>query len=354
MQKKAENVKHCFQKRLCFIGFNLVLSLFLLFVCRFNSHYATRLDGIIGEPLRALFSAVSSAFDFSVSERIFLLSPIIILLIFLFAFFYASSLRRAAAFLLLLVSVFSAFFSVYTFSYGIAYRKEPFYLDMEIPKTEISEEGLYSATLSVLTGISDSDFSREGEEMPLSLSVLEAELSESYERCFGKKMPPRRLKLSENGLLPRLGLSGLYFPLLAEISINSEMPGYNIPSTAAHELGHSLGIAREGEAGFFAFLLCVNSDEPYIRYSGYLLAYEHLSSALWRQSPKLYREAVKLLSQSAREDILRDREYRQDTEDSGAAKLLDGVREAHIAASAGKDSGYSFLTELLVAYYRDR
>lgn len=354
MQKKAENVKYCFQKRLCFIGFNLLLSLFALFVCRFNSLYAEKLDGIVGEPLRELLCALSSAFAFSVFERILLFLPLIVLLIFLISFLYASSPRRAAAFLLLIVSVFSCLFSVYTFSYGIAYRKEPFYRDMGMAKTEPSSEGLYLAALSVLSGISDCDFARESEEMPLTPSALEAELSEAYERCFDKKMPERRLKLSQSDLLSRFGLSGLYFPLFAEISINSEMPGYNIPSTAAHELAHSLGIAREGEASFFAFLLCINSDEPYIRYSGYLLAYEHLSSALWKQSPQLYREAAKLLSPSAAEDILRDREYRAASEDTAATKLLDGVREAHIAASAGKKFGYSFLTELLVAYYGDR
>ena len=42
------------------------------------------------------------------------------------------------------------------------------------------------------------------------------------------------------------------------------------PSTAAHELAHTRGFAREDECNFFAFLTSIASDSADCRYSGYL------------------------------------------------------------------------------------
>ena len=46
-------------------------------------------------------------------------------------------------------------------------------------------------------------------------------------------------------------------------------------------MAHQRGIAREDEANFIAFLVCMASDDPYIRYSGYLEVYEYVASSLY-------------------------------------------------------------------------
>ena len=79
-----------------------------------------------------------------------------------------------------------------------------------------------------------------------------------------------------------------------------------------------------------------------------------MSIALWQLSHEAYFDVLSELSPSAKRDILSDREYREKSEDSGAVKFFDGVREAHISASGGEACSYSFLTELIVAYYAGR
>ena len=43
----------------------------------------------------------------------------------------------------------------------------------------------------------------------------------------------------------------------------------NIPLTIAHEIAHTKGIMREDDANQLAFYVCLNSDNPYLRYAAY-------------------------------------------------------------------------------------
>ena len=38
----------------------------------------------------------------------------------------------------------------------------------------------------------------------------------------------------------------------------------------AHHKAHQRGYAKEDEANFIGYVICINSTEPYVRYSGYL------------------------------------------------------------------------------------
>ena len=68
-------------------------------------------------------------------------------------------------------------------------------------------------------------------------------------------------------LMPWVGIAGYYFPFTAEPTVGPTVSthlAYNI----AHEQAHCLGVAPEDEAGFSAYLACVNSDDLGVRYSG--------------------------------------------------------------------------------------
>ena len=54
-------------------------------------------------------------------------------------------------------------------------------------------------------------------------------------------------------------ISGVYTYFTGEANINTNFPDYTIPYTAAHEMAHQRGIAREDEANFIAVLVCISS-----------------------------------------------------------------------------------------------
>ena len=243
----------------------------------------------------------------------------------------------------------SASLAVYSFSFAAAYGKTSFYRSPGIEAEELDCDSLYSAVLYLTSELSTAvPADVEGHTAPdISYTEIFDTLAKEYVSTFGG--PPPRIKLSGTSFFSRLGIRGLYFPYFGEITVNSEMPPYNIPFTAAHEMAHRYGVAREGEAGFLAFLVCVKSQEPYIRYSGCLSAYEYLSSELWRESPALYFKALETLPEYARLDILADREYAGESE-TGAVGALDGIRDAHLAVSGAGGESYSYLTKLVVSY----
>lgn len=85
----------------------------------------------------------------------------------------------------------------------------------------------------------------------------------------GKRFGPPK-PVSASGLMSRLGLSGFYMPFTGEPNFNAAQPDFDLPYVIAHEQAHQRGFAHEDEANFIAFLVCVNSTNPYLRYSGYL------------------------------------------------------------------------------------
>jgi hypothetical protein len=137
------------------------------------------------------------------------------------------------------------------------------------------------------------------------VGLLEESFSSTPELTLlprGGFAPPKPVYLS--GVMSRLGISGVYSPFTAEPNYNAEVPDFQIPFTIAHEMAHQRGIARESEANFVAFLVCVNSRDPFIRYSGYRYSLGVVFE-LYRREPEKARELVRQLSPGYREDSRR-------------------------------------------------
>ena len=81
-----------------------------------------------------------------------------------------------------------------------------------------------------------------------------------------------------NGILLRFNSSGVYFPFTGEGHVDNGLHPVSKPFTIAHELGHGYGFGSEDVCNFLGFLACVRSDNPAIRYAGYLTV---LALRLW-------------------------------------------------------------------------
>ncbi|PIX07220.1 MAG: DUF3810 domain-containing protein [Flavobacteriales bacterium CG_4_8_14_3_um_filter_35_10] len=80
--------------------------------------------------------------------------------------------------------------------------------------------------------------------------------------------------------LSYMGYSGYYNPFSGEAQVNSQIVAPFIPFTACHEMAHQLGFAAEQEANFLSYLACINSQDDFIKYSGYLVALSYSLSNL--------------------------------------------------------------------------
>lgn len=105
------------------------------------------------------------------------------------------------------------------------------------------------------------------------------------------------------GILLRFSTAGIYLPFVSEGHIDQGLHKLQWPSTIAHEMSHGYGVMDEGECNFVGALACLNSDNEYVRYSGLIMYYRYLRSAL-RNNEEAIQIRSNKLSKEVKEDLL--------------------------------------------------
>ncbi|MEW5982496.1 MAG: DUF3810 family protein [Acidobacteriota bacterium] len=89
----------------------------------------------------------------------------------------------------------------------------------------------------------------------------------------------------------RTGVSGMTDPLFLETFLASNLLPHELPVVLTHEWGHLAGFARESEASFFGWLVCVRGDER-ARYSAWLSMLLRAASSLGRDERSAFRKRL--------------------------------------------------------------
>lgn len=149
------------------------------------------------------------------------------------------------------------------------------------------------------------------------------------------------------------GITGMYFPMLVEANVNIDVPDSEIPATAAHELAHTRGFAREDECNFFAYLTATHSDSADFRYSGYLMAYIYCSNALYDYDTDMWAVTREYCSEGVKRDLGQRNAYWDQFE--GEVQDVSSSINNGFIASQGDEAGifsYDRVVQLIVGYYR--
>lgn len=72
------------------------------------------------------------------------------------------------------------------------------------------------------------------------------------------------------------GVTGSMGPFFCEFTLNGEVRPHDYPSTYAHEFAHFLGVANEGEANFYSYIVCTSSSDKAVKFSGYYHIFFHV------------------------------------------------------------------------------
>ncbi|MBE6612559.1 MAG: DUF3810 domain-containing protein, partial [Ruminococcaceae bacterium] len=150
-------------------------------------------------------------------------------------------------------------------------------------------------------------------------------------------------------------ISGMYTYYTGEANLNINFPDYNLPFTAAHELAHQRGILPENEANFVAFLVCMESDDPYIRYSGLLNMVEYVNSALYSADYDTFAAVYGSLDPRVRYEIVSYNEFFEKYRENTAANVSSALNDTYLKAqgqTAGEKS-YGMVVDLAVAYVKE-
>lgn len=154
---------------------------------------------------------------------------------------------------------------------------------------ERDEEGMVLYTGSV---------GSDGETLDMEDMARELmqKLGEKYPQLDGYYPRPKALLSSD--FMCQQYMQGYYFPFSMEANYNDVMHILNFPATMCHELAHLRGYIFEDEANFIGYLACVESEDKFFQYAGYLSVLVYLNNDLykaWKEERAAYEEAVEVV-----------------------------------------------------------
>ena len=316
--------------------------------------------------IRVTLAKLTGWIPFSISEFIVILIPLIIgVIVYLGVKHYSSSWRNVGVFCLTVLSVAAYVFSTFTLGFLPAYRGSTLDVKMGLDKQPVSADELYLTSQIVvdeLNAIIDNIDFKEKEDfsvMPYGYSELNDKLIEAYDKASKKydfiqsfDSRVKRIMLSEP--MTYTHISGVYTFFTGEANLNTNFPDYTLPFTAAHELAHQRGIAREDEANFVAFLVCICSDDDYIRYSGYLNLYEYLSGPLSRANKDYYAVIYYAMPENILLEMKAYSKFFDKYRENIAEKVSEKVNDSFLTINGTEGTkSYGMVVDLAVAYYKD-
>jgi hypothetical protein len=338
------------------------LAVFLLSLA--SSRVADAVNFYLGGILRAVPTTLFALFPFSVIEivLIFAIPASVFLLVFLIRRVHDLHFVSRAVSLLLTCALL--LLSSYLVTVACGYRTTPLARKMELPETEITVETLDRAARELLFAANALEGELVRDErgasvMPYSYDELSEELSRAY-RTMNRRYsltPPSAARLKPvllSDLMSRARFAGIWSYVTGETNINVNPPDYCIPFTAAHEMAHQRGVAREDEANFVAFLVLSSSDSPYLRYAGYVGLFEYVASDLARLDRDAYRAlaAEGLLSEGIRSEMRAYNDYYFSTEDGVISGVAGRVNDAYLKLNGTSgETSYDEVFRLAVAFF---
>ena len=346
--------------RLSFLIF--ALSALLYALCLNSVRLSDIVNSTASVGVRYVLANLTYPLPFSLFEALIILSPLLLILLVTVFVRRGTDASQKVRSLVSLLAVISVILTSYIFTLGVGYHTTVLSKRIGIEdKRDISSEELYYTTGVVLAELNNLaeqlEITENETRMPYSVDEMSERLVSAYD-AFLENYPiltnyTSRVKpVYFSTVMSDLGISGIYSFFTGEANVNVEYPDYCLPFTAAHEMAHQRGVGRENEANFVAFLVCISSDDDYIRYSGYLNMYEYLASALYRASPELYYEVSASVHTSARADIRAANAVYNLHKDSILGKINDRLNDAYLKANGTEGVvSYGYVVRLAVGYY---
>jgi hypothetical protein len=163
--------------------------------------------------------------------------------------------------------------------------------------------------------------------------------------------PPKLVLLSP--VMSYLGIGGIFIPFTGEANVNATLPDWEIPFTAAHELAHQRGYAREEEANFVGYLACRAHRDRDFQYSGTFRAALYALSALARADRESYGRLRGQLTGPLGRDLAALAAWQRRYE-SRLGDVQERVNDAYLKTQGQKDGvqSYGRMVDLLLAERR--
>jgi hypothetical protein len=142
-----------------------------------------------------------------------------------------------------------------------------------------------------------------------------------------------------DGMLSRMMIEGVYIPFTFEPLVNISVPTVDLPFVACHEVAHSLGFAREDEANFVAYTVCMLSSEPAFIYSGVMTALRYSLARLAQTQPRQYWALLERMSPAVRQEYTARSAYWNEMRNSSIARWSNRLNDLFLSQAMRQANG---------------
>lgn len=333
------------------------------FISELSERFSDFVNSYISTVVRGLPAIITGVLPFSIAETIILLVPAILITA---VYFCGRATKKSTVagvrYVVSMGAVLALLYSMFVLSTAVAYNGTSL-----ADKLGLKEEPVSAEELRITAEYIIEKMNRELDEiyfvpnrssvMPYSYDEMNSLLMEAYDKAADKydfipRLYSRVKPIASSELLTYTHISGIYTYFTGEANINVNFPDYTIPYTAAHELAHQRGFLPEDEANFAAFLVCMESDDPYMRYSALLNMYQYLNSALYSADPQLFSRVYLSLDRRAQNEITEYNRFFEKYRENRAAEISSAVNDSYLKLQ-GETEGeksYGLVVNLAVAY----
>ena len=332
----------------------------------FSTPFAEFFNRHISSVFRAVFAHISSVIPFSVAETLILCMIPAAVIFFIYSIKVSAMKNTLTKQIFRILAVVCFIFSTFVLNYSTGYNTRTLDERMGMEVDTPTADELYTACAMATIELYDLEetvpVSTNGStRMPYPFSVMTDKLNEAYDSLYEKFdfLSPLHTGVKQIALsrpLTYTHMSGFYTFFTGEANVNMNYPDYVIVYTAAHEMAHQRGIAREDEANFIAFLACIESDDEYIRYCGYTNILEYLAAALAKADYERYSSQVyDFFPQVTKNELAAYARAFEPFSDNVAADISSAANDTYLKSqgvSEGEKS-YGLVVDLASAYFNE-
>jgi len=340
-------------------------SVLLYIIICISPQFADFFNEYVGGFFRCIFALITNIFPFSIAEAALILIPVLILLIIRYVWKYrCNTLKSTLVTLVCIFSVTSLFLSSFILTFSAGYRGTKLDEKLGIKSEKIDKYDLYNTAEYLVGEINKLSPAIQYDEngfsiMPYSFSAMNDKLIEAYDSFasehdfinnYYSKLKP--VLLSE--AMSYAHITGIYTYFTGESNINVGFPDYTISYTAAHELAHQRGIAREDEANMMAFLVSLYSDDTYIRYCAYVNMYEYVGNALRKADRDLFKKINSTLDEKVYGEQAAYSKFFKKYSKSVSGQISGTINDIYLQSQGTQgQKSYGLVVDLTVAFLKD-
>ena len=252
--------------------------------------------------LKGIFQVVRVAHDYTLGllpiPSIYLIVPAF------FYYFYRNRTSNLKAFLVATITCIIWIVGLFYLLWGINYTQPQLKTTLNLPSPQIDSVYIEKVFLEQTEIVSS--LANQNNTFP-SLKKIENEIRIQQEKILKEWQIPTagrvRIRKLPGGSLLHIRTSGIYIPHVFEGHLDGGLYFKQHPFTIAHEMAHGYGYGDESVCNFVAYLTCIQSDMPALKYSAELAYWRYLARYYAYHFPDEWSQIKEQLSPALKADL---------------------------------------------------